>query len=135
MDTIVTPSHDNDNSGSKPPISPASGGRGPWMLMSYKNKNKINLKNAPANMKPVQSGSRYALLETFTEGEENALKEADPIAVEDLCNSTNHSEPPIISIWKEVQHKKKRRKLLQRPLLQTALCILSLFLLLKPTPT
>lgn len=75
--------------------------------MSYKNK-KISSNNAPANMKPAQYGSRYALLETFMEGGENALREVEPTAVEELTKPTTLSESPIVSVWKEVQKKMKK---------------------------
>ncbi|KAK9938790.1 hypothetical protein M0R45_015510 [Rubus argutus] len=107
IDNNVTSPQDIGSSDSKLPKSPESGGHSPWMLMSYKNK-KFSSNNAPENMKPAQFGSRYALLETFVEGGENALRDAKPTAVEELTKPTTLSEPSIINVWKAVQKKMKK---------------------------
>lgn len=80
-----------------------SNSHGPWMLMSYKNR-KANPTKIPANSAPAQSGSRFALLETFVESEDGALTEVQPTVVESLTNK-KIQEPPIVSIWKKVQKK------------------------------
>ncbi|KAK9911969.1 hypothetical protein M0R45_035846 [Rubus argutus] len=80
-----------------------SNSHGPWMLMSYKNR-KANPTKIPANCAPAQSGSRFALLETFVESKDGALTEVQPTAVESLTSKKIH-EPPIVSIWKKVQKK------------------------------
>lgn len=79
----------------------SGGGHGPWMLMSYKNK-KVPVSNAPNNKAPVQSGSRFALLQTFSEGDDGALREEAPTAVEELSNKSTPVEPPIVKLWKKV---------------------------------
>ncbi|XP_024177648.1 uncharacterized protein LOC112183494 [Rosa chinensis] len=78
-------------------------GHGPWMLMSYKNK-KANSSKIPANSASVQSGSRFALLETFVEGEDNALKEVQSTTIDSL-NAKDNSEPAVVHMWKQVQKK------------------------------
>ncbi|KAK9922736.1 hypothetical protein M0R45_031184 [Rubus argutus] len=81
-------------------------GHGPWMLMSYKNR-KVNPNKVPANSAPTQSGSRYALLETFVETENGALTEIQPTTVESLT-SKKIQEPGVVSTWKKVQKKIKK---------------------------
>ncbi|XP_040368818.1 uncharacterized protein LOC121051046 [Rosa chinensis] len=82
-------------------------GHGPWMLMSYKNK-KVNSNKVPPNRMPTQSGSRYALLETYTEGDNGALREEQPTAVETLVADDRTPEPVVVSKWKQVQQKMKK---------------------------
>ncbi|PRQ53919.1 putative transcription factor interactor and regulator CCHC(Zn) family [Rosa chinensis] len=78
-------------------------GHGPWMLMSYKNK-KANPNKIPANSAQVQSGSRFTLLETFVEGEENALNEVQPTPIVSL-DAKDNPEPAVVRVWKQVQKK------------------------------
>ncbi|KAK9944324.1 hypothetical protein M0R45_009897 [Rubus argutus] len=85
----------------------SGGGHGPWMLMSYKNK-KVLVSNAPNNKAPAQTGSRFALLQTFSEGEDGALREEAPTNVEELFNKSTPVEPPIVKLWKKVQEKNKK---------------------------
>jgi hypothetical protein len=82
----------------------SSGGPGPWMLMSYKNK-KTSPDKTPHNAAPSKSGSRFALLQTFTEDGDNAMNEQSPTPIEELTKSTPPSEPKIVTMWKRVQAK------------------------------
>ena len=84
--------------------TPSSGGPGPWMLMLYKNK-KTSPNKMPHNAAPSKSGSRFALLQTFTEDGDNAMNEQPPTPIEELTKSTSPSEPKIVTMWKRVQEK------------------------------
>ncbi|KAK9944852.1 hypothetical protein M0R45_010398 [Rubus argutus] len=81
-------------------------GHGPWMLMSYKNK-KMNAAKLPANMTPVKLGSRFALLQTFSEGFDDAMREEPPTPIEELGKKYFTAEPKIATQWKKVQAKAK----------------------------
>ncbi|KAK9928787.1 hypothetical protein M0R45_025907 [Rubus argutus] len=83
------------------------GGHGPWMLMSYKNK-KAYASSTPSNKAHSHSGSRFALLQTFTEETDGALRELEPTAVEDLSKNDTPAKDQIVKIWKKVQSKSKK---------------------------
>ncbi|KAK9950387.1 hypothetical protein M0R45_005880 [Rubus argutus] len=67
----------------------------------------MNTAKLPANMTPVKSGSRFALLQTFSEGFDDALREEPPTPIEELGKKYYTAEPKIATLWKKVQAKAK----------------------------
>ncbi|KAK9914049.1 hypothetical protein M0R45_037847 [Rubus argutus] len=88
------------------PVTGNSGGHGPWMLMSYKNKKMIHTQ-LPKNVAPAKSGSRFSLLQTCSVGEDDVLTEDSPVFSDVLSQKPAPSEPKIVTMWKQVQEKTK----------------------------
>jgi hypothetical protein len=77
---------------------------GPWMLMSYKNKRRNS--TGPSNNKPKHdSGSRFELLQSFSEGPDGALHEDPPTSVAEINRQPPPEEPKIVKIWRKFQEK------------------------------
>lgn len=77
---------------------------GPWMLMSYKNKRRNS--TGPSNNKPKQdSGSRFELLQSFSEGPDGALHEDPPSSTAEINRQPPPEEPKIVKIWRKVREK------------------------------
>ncbi|KAK9904544.1 hypothetical protein M0R45_000626 [Rubus argutus] len=77
---------------------------GPWMLMSYKNKRRNS--TGLSNNKPKHdSGSRFELLQSFSEGPDGALHEDPPTSMTEINRQPPIEEPKIVKIWRKVQEK------------------------------
>ncbi|KAK9939900.1 hypothetical protein M0R45_016580 [Rubus argutus] len=110
---METPAPDTSNKSNDTHMQSLEAGHGPWMLMSYKNK-KPSSSKSPNNAAPSTSGSRFALLQTFSEGDD-ALHEEAPTAIESLSLKPASSEPKIVTMWKKVQDKAKWKPIASNP--------------------
>lgn len=85
-----------------------SGGHGPWMLMSYKNKKRDTMQNG----KPISStnsGSRFSVLINEDEGTDKTTSATLTEPTVTPTPSPTVKEPPIVSLWKCVQKKTQMR--------------------------
>jgi hypothetical protein len=91
-DTPVTTMSDAETS-----LTKKCGDIGPWMVMNYKNKKK-NVNVANASTKKLSQGSRFTPLQ-----DESFLNE--PVVPPSVAKAKQSIEPPIVKLWKNLQHK------------------------------